>query len=48
MKVRTYERLAMLAVTIKKVLYIDYEWVVKEYLRRSRERLWDSETTKET
>ena len=37
----------MLAAMLKNV-YIDYEWVAKEYLRRSRERLWDSETTKET
>ena len=37
----------MLAAMIKKV-YIDYEWVAKEYLGRSRERLWDCETTKET
>ena len=47
LKIRTYERLAILAAMIKKV-YIDYEWVAKEYLRRSRERPWDSETTKET
>ena len=32
---------------IQKV-YIDYEWVAKEYLRRSREKVWDDETTKET
>ena len=45
LKVRTYERLAMLAAMIQKV-YIDYEWVAKEYLRRSREKAWDDETTK--
>ena len=37
----------MLAAMIKKV-YIDHEWAAKEYLRRSRERLWDSETSKES
>ena len=37
----------MLAAMIQKV-YIDYEWVAKEYLRRTREKLWDTETTKET
>ena len=37
----------MLAAMINK-MYIDYEWVAKEYLWRLRERLWDSETTKET
>ena len=42
--VRTYKRLAMLAVMIKKV-YIDYEWVAGEYLRRTKEKLWDTETT---
>ena len=44
--VRTYERLAMLAVMIKKI-YIDYEWVASEYLRRTKENLWESETTTE-
>ena len=47
LKVRTYERLAMIAAMIQKV-HIDYEWVAKEYLRRSREKVWDDETTKET
>ena len=45
--VRTYERLAMLAVMIKRV-YIDYEWVASEYLRHTKENLWESETTTET
>ena len=36
----------MLAAMIQKV-YIDYEWVAKEYLRCSREKVWDDETTKE-
>ena len=36
----------MLAVMIKKV-YIDYEWVAGEYLRRTKEKLWDTETTTE-
>ena len=38
LKVRTYERLAMIAAMIQKV-HIDYEWVAKEYLRRSREKV---------
>ena len=37
----------VLAAMVQKV-YIDYEWVAKEYLQRSRERLWNSEPTKET
>ena len=36
--VRTYERLAMLAVMIKKI-YIDYEWVASEHLRRTKENV---------
>ena len=44
LKVRTYERLAMLAAMIKKV-YIDYEWVAQEYMRRSKEKLWDVNIT---
>ena len=34
----------MLAVMTKRV-YIDYEWVASEYLRRTKENLWESETT---
>ena len=37
----------MLAAMIQKV-YIDYEWVAKEYLRHTRDKLWDTETTNET
>ena len=47
LKVRTYERLAILAAMIQKV-YIDYEWIAKEYLRRTRNKLWDTETTNES
>ena len=47
LKVRTYERLAVLASMIRKV-YIDYERVTTEYLHCSREKLWDDDTTKET
>ena len=47
MKVRTYERLTILAAMIQKV-YIGYEWVAKEYLHRTRDKLWDTETTNET
>ena len=32
----------MLAAMIQKV-YIDYEWVAKEYLCRRRDKLWDTE-----
>ena len=35
----------MIAAMIQKV-HIDYEWVAKEYLCRSREKVWDDETTK--
>ena len=44
--VRTYERIALLAIILKKV-YIDKEWVAKEYLRRCKEGLWDSKLTEE-
>lgn len=36
----------MLAVMNKRV-YIDYEWVASEYLRRTKENLWELETTTE-
>jgi len=44
--VRTYERLALLASIIQHV-YIDQEWVAKEYLRRCKEGLWKEENTKD-
>ena len=37
--VRTYERLALLASILPKV-YIDKDWVAKEYLRRCKEGAW--------
>src|SRR5210317_1890960 len=39
LKVKTYERLAMLASIIPK-MYIDLQWVAKEYLRRCEEGAW--------
>ena len=44
--VRTYERLCLLALILNTV-YIDDEWVVKEYLRRCKEGAWKKENTKE-
>ena len=44
--VRTYERLAMLAKILSKV-YVDKEWVAKEYLRRCKEGAWKKENTVE-
>ena len=43
---RTYERLAMLAKILSKV-YVDKEWVAKEYLRRCKEGAWKKENTVE-
>ena len=37
--VRTYERLAMLASIVQNV-FIDNEWVAKEYLRRCKNGSW--------
>ena len=42
--VRAYERLAMLAQIMPKV-YIDKEWVAKEYLRCCKEGAWKKENT---
>jgi len=44
--VRTYERIAMLASILPKV-YIDREWVAKEYLRRCKAGKWKKENTKD-
>ena len=44
--VRTYERIAMLASMLPKV-YIDMEWVSKEYLRRCKAGAWKKENTEE-
>ena len=46
LKVRTYERLAMLAFMVHNV-YIDIEWVAKEYLRRCKAGAWKKENTVE-
>lgn len=46
LKVRTYERLAMLAFMVNHV-YIDIEWVAKEYLRRCKAGMWKKENTVE-
>ena len=42
--VRTYERLALLASNLPKI-YVDIEWVAKEYLRRSKAGAWKKENT---
>ena len=44
--VRTYEHLALLASTLRNV-YIDDEWVAKEYLKRCKEGVWKEENTKD-
>ncbi len=44
--VRTYERLAMFAAIIPK-LYIDLDWVVKEYLRCCKKGAWKQENMDE-
>lgn len=44
--VRTYERLAMMASILQKV-YIDKEWVAKEYLQRCKKGAWKKENTEE-
>ncbi|KAL7546978.1 hypothetical protein ACHAWF_010298 [Thalassiosira exigua] len=46
LNVCTYERVAMLATILNRV-YIDDEWVAKEYLRRCHEGLWKEESTTE-
>ena len=43
---RTYERLTMLAKIMTNV-YINKEWIVKEYLRRCKEGAWKEENTNE-
>jgi hypothetical protein len=42
--VRNYERIAMLAMIVQTV-YIDEEWVAKEYLRRCKFGAWKKENT---
>ena len=42
LKVKTYERLAMLSSIIPK-MYIDLEWVANEYLIRCKKGLWKKE-----
>ena len=44
--VRTYERLAMLAIVQN--VYIDIDWVAEEYLRRCSKGCWKSENTAES
>ena len=44
--VRTYERLALLESILRNV-YIDDEWVAKEYLKRCKEGAWKKENTKD-
>jgi len=44
--VRTYERLALLASILQNV-YIDDEWVAKEYLKRCMEGGWKKENAKD-
>ena len=41
-----YERLALLASILRNV-YIDDEWVAKEYLKRCKEGAWKEENTKD-
>ena len=45
--VRNYERLAMLASIVQSV-YVDVEWVAKEYLARSKRSAWTEENTVES
>ena len=42
LKVRTYERLAMLSHILRNV-YIDDEWVAQEYLKRKKSGVWKKE-----
>ena len=44
--VRTYERLALLALILRNI-YIDDEWVAKEYLKRCKEGAGIEENTKD-
>ena len=44
--VRNYERLAMLSSLIKNV-YIDMDWVAKQYLLRCKRKCWDNNKTVE-
>ena len=46
LNVRTYERLAMLGFMVHRV-YIDIEWVAREYLRRCKAGAWKKENTEE-
>ena len=43
---RTYERLALLASILQNV-YIDEEWVAREYPKRCKEGAWKKENTQE-
>ena len=45
--VRNYEHLAMLASTVQNV-YVDVEWVAKEYLARTKKGAWKKENTVES
>jgi hypothetical protein len=44
--VRTYERLAMLALIIQSV-YIDNEWVAQQYIEQCKKGSWKKENTEE-
>ena len=44
--VRTYERFALLASILQNV-YIDEEWVAREYPKRCKEGAWKKENTRE-
>ena len=44
--VRTYERLALLASILNNV-YIDDEWVAREYLERCKDGAWKKENTRD-
>ena len=44
--VRVYERIALLASILRNV-YIDDEWVAKEYLKRFKEGAWKEENAKD-
>ena len=46
LKVRTYERLALLSSIVNKV-YIDPTWVAEEYLRRCKAGEWKKDTDEE-
>ena len=44
--VRTYERLALLALILNNI-FIDDEWVAREYLKRCKNGAWKKENTRD-